>query len=95
LVESSLPNNLGFEVESDSAIRKDAFLFGEGQGRVVVSITPENQERFIEMLATSETEFSLLGTVSNGALNIDEEPFGHIIDIKMVHSNVLHEILGA
>jgi phosphoribosylformylglycinamidine synthase len=94
LVESALPNKLGFDIETDSAIRKDAFLFGEAQGRVVVSIAPDDQERFIEMMATSEVEFSLLGTVNDGFLNIDEEPFGHITDLKMVYDNVLHEILG-
>ena len=94
LVESAISNKLGFEIETDSAIRKDAFLFGEGQGRVVVSIAPDDQERFIEMMATSEVEFSLLGTVTNGFLNVDEELFGHITDVKMVYDNVLHEILG-
>ncbi len=94
LVESALPNKLGFDIETDSAIRKDAFLFGEAQGRVVVSIAPDDQERFIEMMATSEVEFSLLGTVNDGFLNIDEDPFGHITDLKMVYDNVLHEILG-
>jgi phosphoribosylformylglycinamidine synthase len=95
LVESALPNGLGFEIESDSSIRKDAFLFGEAQGRVVVSVAPADHERFIELMATCETEFSLLGSVSNGSLTIDEEPFGHITDTKMVYNNVLHEILGA
>jgi phosphoribosylformylglycinamidine synthase II len=94
LLESAMPNGLGFDIETDSAIRKDAFLFGEAQGRVVVTVAPEEQERFIEFMATSETEFSLLGTVNNGFLNIDEEPFGHVTDLKMVHSNVLHTILG-
>ncbi len=94
LTESSMPNGLGFEIESDSAIRKDAFLFGEAQGRVVVSISPEEQERFIELMATSEVDFSLLGTVSNGYLTVDEEPFGNIMDIKLVYDNVLHVILG-
>jgi phosphoribosylformylglycinamidine (FGAM) synthase-like enzyme len=59
LVESCLPNGLGFDIDSDSSIRKDAFLFGEAQGRVVVSIAPDDQGRFIEMMATSEVEFSL------------------------------------
>jgi len=95
LVESALPNGLGFDMETDSAIRKDAYLFGEAQGRVVVSVSPDDQERFIEMMATSEVEFSLLGTVNSGFLNVDEEPFGHITDIKMVYDNVLHNILGA
>jgi phosphoribosylformylglycinamidine synthase len=94
LVESAMPNGLGFEIESDSSIRKDAFLFGEAQGRVVVSISPEEQERFIELMATSEVEFSLLGTVSNGYLTVDEESFGNIVDIKLVYDNVLHVILG-
>ena len=33
LVESALPNSLGFEIEADNGIRKDAFLFGEAQGK--------------------------------------------------------------
>jgi len=94
LVESALSNGLGFDMETDSAIRKDAFLFGEAQGRVVVSVAPDDQERFIEMMATSEVDFSLLGVVNNGFLNVDEELFGHITDIKMVYDNVLHNILG-
>jgi phosphoribosylformylglycinamidine synthase II len=94
LLEAAMPNGLGFDIETDAAIRKDAFLFGEAQGRIVVTVAPEEQERFVEFMATSETEFSLLGTVNNGFLNIDEELFGHVTDVKMVHSNVLHSILG-
>jgi phosphoribosylformylglycinamidine (FGAM) synthase-like enzyme len=94
LIESALPNGLGFDIEAEGGIRKDAFLFGEAQGRVVVSVGAEEQERFIELMATSETEFSLLGTVNSGFLNVDEEAFGHITDIKMVYNNVLHNILG-
>jgi phosphoribosylformylglycinamidine synthase len=94
LVESAMPNGLGFEIESDSSIRKDAFLFGEGQGRIVVSVAPDDQERFIELMATSEVEFSLLGTVSNGYMTIDAESYGHITDTKLVYDNVLHAILG-
>jgi len=64
-------------------------------GRVAVSVSRDDQERFIEMMATSEIDFSLLGEVTNGHLTIDDEPFGHITDVKMVYNNVLHEILGA
>jgi phosphoribosylformylglycinamidine synthase len=95
LVESALPNGLGFEIETDSAVRKDAFLFGEAQGRVAVSVSLADHERFIEMMATSEVDFTLLGTVTGGTLSIDDQPFGYITDIKMVYNNVLHEILGA
>jgi phosphoribosylformylglycinamidine synthase len=94
LVESSMPNKLGFDIESDEEIRKDAFLFGEAQGRVVVSVKPENQEAFVELMATSETEFSLLGTVTEGEFRIDNEEFGSVIPVKNVFDNVLHNILG-
>ncbi|HVV56428.1 MAG TPA: AIR synthase-related protein, partial [Mucilaginibacter sp.] len=94
LVESAMPGGFGFTISSDSSVRKDAFLFGEAQGRVVVSVSPENQERFIEMMATSEVEFSLLGEVSSGYLAVDDQSFGHINDLKLVYDNVLFAILG-
>jgi len=94
LLESSMPLGLGFDIATDSEIRKDAFLFGEAQGRVVVSIAPEEQDRFTEMMATSEVEYSMLGTVTNGFLNVDEELYGHVTDIKLVYDNVLHVTLG-
>jgi len=60
-----------------------------------VSVSPADHERFIELMATSEVDFTLLGLVTNGDLTVDEEPFGNITDVKMVYDNVLHEILGA
>ncbi|MEO6150278.1 MAG: phosphoribosylformylglycinamidine synthase subunit PurL [Mucilaginibacter sp.] len=94
LAESAMPNGLGFDIATDNAIRKDAFLFGEAQGRIVVSVAPEQQDNFIELMATSEIDFTLLGTVSNGFFNVDEELFGHVTDVKLLHDNVLHVILG-
>jgi len=94
LLESAMPNNLGFEVETDSDFRKDAFLFGEAQGRVVVSVSSKQQENFVEFMATTDTDFSLLGTVTNGDLIIDDESFGSVNDSKHTFDNVLHNILG-
>ncbi|MEJ6982279.1 phosphoribosylformylglycinamidine synthase subunit PurL [Pedobacter sp. P351] len=94
LVESSMPKKLGFDIETDEEIRKDAFLFGEAQGRVIVSVKPENQEAFVEFMATSEVEFSLLGTITNGEFQIDNEDFGSVEPVKEVFDNVLHNILG-
>ncbi len=94
LLESAMPNNLGFAIDTDEDIRKDAFLFGEAQGRVVVSVKPEEQEAFVELLSTSETDFSLLGTVTSGRLEIDSESFGTVTEAHSVYDNVLHGILG-
>ncbi|QJD97655.1 phosphoribosylformylglycinamidine synthase subunit PurL [Mucilaginibacter robiniae] len=95
LLEASMPLGLGFDIATDSEIRKDAFLFGEAQGRVVVSVSPEDQDRFVEMMATCDTDYTLLGTVaSHGNLFVDEALFGNITDIKLVYDNVLHVTLG-
>ncbi|MBS7562900.1 phosphoribosylformylglycinamidine synthase subunit PurL [Mucilaginibacter sp. Bleaf8] len=95
MLEAAMPLGLGFDIATDSDIRKDAFLFGEAQGRVVVSVAPEEQDRFVEMMATSgDVDYTLLGTVTNGFLNVDEELYGHITDIKLVYDNVLHVTLG-
>lgn len=94
LLESSMPNNLGFAIATDDSIRKDAFLFGEGQGRVVISIKAEKQEALVELLATSGIDFSLLGQVNAGELIIDEEVFDTVAGAKSVYDHVLHDILG-
>ncbi|MDB5020446.1 MAG: purL, partial [Pedobacter sp.] len=95
LLESAMVNDLGFDISSDEEIRPDAFLFGEAQGRVVVSLSSDQQEAFVELLAASETEFSLLGTVTDGALLVDGNSFGSVLEAKQVHLNVLHNLLGA
>ena len=94
LLESSMPNLLGFSVSTDAEIRPDAFLFGEAQGRVVVSVKPADQEAFVEALAVSEVEFSLLGTVTSGDLMVDDKSFGNVAESKDRFNNVLHNILG-
>ena len=94
LLESAMPNNLGFSINSDFEIRKDAFLFGEAQGRVVVSVNKENQEEFIELLASSEVEFTLLGEVTPGTLSIDHEDFGSIKESKELYNTALEKHLS-
>lgn len=94
LLEASIPRNLGFDISTDAEIRKDAFLFGEAQGRVVVSVKPENQESFVELLATSESDFTLLGTVTSGVLKVDGEEFSTVTASRDVYDNVLHKVLG-
>src|SRR5690606_2672207 len=94
LAESAMAGNLGFAIDTDSEIRKDAFLFGEAQGRIIVSVKPEAQEAFVELLATGGTEFSLLGAVTKNGFVVDEELYDTVDHAKEVYDNVLHGILG-
>ncbi|HMT30961.1 MAG TPA: AIR synthase-related protein, partial [Bacteroidia bacterium] len=58
LLESAMAGNMGFSIETDVEIRKDAFLFGEAQGRVVVTVSQDQVDEFIEQLASSDVEFT-------------------------------------
>lgn len=89
LVEMSLPRNLGFDIVSDLEIRIDAFLFGEGQGRVVVTVTEEMEDNFVQNMVNSAVNVTLLGHVTKGKLQIDEEPFGFIDEAKKIYMNAL------
>lgn len=82
LIESAMPNNLGFDILTDSEIRLDSYLFGEAQGRVVVTIDPEKEEEFIDMIGLTGVPCCTIGTVTNGSIIIDEEDFGNIKDYK-------------
>jgi phosphoribosylformylglycinamidine synthase II len=89
LVEMSMPRGLGFDIVSDADIRLDAFLFGEGQGRVVVSVTEEQEEAFVEYMVATGVNMTLLGHVTKGKLQIDEQHFGFISDAKTIYDNAL------
>jgi phosphoribosylformylglycinamidine synthase len=78
LCESAFVNQLVFSIETDDEIRKDNFLYGESQSRVVVNIKPEKQEAFIELLSTSEVTFGLLGEVIASQIVVDDEDWGNI-----------------
>ncbi|MGZ4117401.1 MAG: phosphoribosylformylglycinamidine synthase subunit PurL, partial [Bacteroidia bacterium] len=49
LLESAMPNGLGFDISSDEDVRKDAFLFGEAQSRVIVSVKKSDEDKFIDL----------------------------------------------
>jgi phosphoribosylformylglycinamidine synthase len=93
LVECSIPNDLGFDITSPAEIRKDAFLFGESQSRILVSVTSNRETDFIDFLMEREVRFTALGHVTKGELRIDDLSFGFISDIKKTYLAALENIL--
>ncbi len=94
LLESSMPQNLGFDISTDEDIRKDAFLFGEGQGRAVVSVSEDNLDAFVDFIAETGIDFTNLGTVTRGEIIIDGEDFGNASSYKELYDTALEKILN-
>ena len=89
LVEMCFPNDLGFDVVTDSEIRKDAFLFGESQSRVVVSVVEDDEDKFLDYVAEMNIPCLLLGHVTKGRCTVDEQNFGMIADYKELYDNAI------
>jgi len=80
-------------VTANAEIRKDSFLFGEAQSRVVVTVTPSNEDKFIDFMIESKVPFSALGHVTKSELRIDDNSYGFISDIKKLYDNALEKYL--
>ncbi len=93
LLESAMQANMGFDITSDVEIRPDAFLFGESQSRIVVSVNPDNDEAFIDHMMLNDIEFALLGHVTKGSIRIDDQDWGKVSDFEKGYLNSLAEIL--
>jgi phosphoribosylformylglycinamidine synthase II len=89
LTEMGMPRGLGFDIVTDSEVREDAFLFGEGQGRVVVAVNEDQEDAFIEEMMGSGISFTLLGHVTKGKMMVDDEHFGFIDGAKDIFDNAL------
>jgi len=89
LTEMAMPNGLGFDIVTDSEVREDAFLFGEGQGRVIVTVNEDQEDEFIEFMMNSGVSFTLLGHVTKGKMMVDDEHFGFIEEARKLYENGL------
>jgi phosphoribosylformylglycinamidine synthase subunit PurL len=94
LMESAQVRGLGFEARTHADIRPDAWLFGEAQSRVIVSVTAQHAADFERFLLAENAAFERVGTVGGGRVVIDGDDWGSIGDWERVYQNVLHDIMG-
>jgi phosphoribosylformylglycinamidine synthase len=95
LFEKGIQRRFGFEINSKEGIRKDAFLFGEAQSRVVVSVNDNNEKAFLEKMKAVKTPFSLLGKVTEGKIVVDGVSFGSMQEAIEKHENAITSRLNA
>ena len=94
LFESAKHAGIGFRIDTDVDVRKDAFLFGESQSRVIVSVKPGNEGRLAEMLALSDVDFSLLGETGGTDAMVDGESYGSIECLDTLYENTIPNMVG-
>src|ERR1051326_7014813 len=76
LCEAGFNCELGFSIQTKSTIRRDAFLFGEGQGRVAVTVTIDKVREFENFMQDFPCE--KIGVVSTGEIVVNGDFWGTI-----------------
>lgn len=94
LLESAMPRGFGFDITTDAEIRTDAFLFGEAQGRVVVSVSASRESAFIDFMVANNLPFTTLGHVTKSEIRIDDVSFGFISDMKQKYDTAIENIIN-
>ena len=76
LCEAGFNRELGFSILTKGGLRKDAFLFGEGQSRVAVTVALEDAQLFESFL--KDFPYEKIGVVTSGEMVIDGDFWGTI-----------------
>ncbi|HKL39731.1 MAG TPA: hypothetical protein VJ894_03580, partial [Cryomorphaceae bacterium] len=84
-----------FDITADAAVRLDAFLFGEAQSRILVTLNPDFEDDFIEEMRKTKVPFTLLGHVTRGKMVVDDSHFGFIDDASDLYRNSLERKLNS
>ena len=95
LMESSFNRDLGFSVtKKNNEIRNDAFWFGEAQSRVVVSVSAEQTEAFLDTVKGAGLSYTELGKVTGGAIEINGEDWGHSVEWKQLYDTAIEKMVS-
>ncbi|MDZ7845914.1 MAG: phosphoribosylformylglycinamidine synthase subunit PurL [Owenweeksia sp.] len=93
LMEKAMGSGLGFDITTDAAIRKDAYLFGESQSRIIVSVNQAAEDEFIDLMMLNGVDFDLMGHVTKGAIRIDDEDWGNAKDYERIYDESIEKEL--
>jgi phosphoribosylformylglycinamidine synthase len=95
LMESALAGGFGINIETVETFRKDCFLFGESQSRIVISLSPEKEDELQNYLINNNVSFTKLGEVFGNSVVIDEENFGSINEWNRIYEETLEAKIEA
>jgi phosphoribosylformylglycinamidine synthase len=94
LLEKGFNQNLGFDIVAKSALRSDAYWFGEAQSRIVITVSKTNLENLKNKIETAGISFTELGTVTAGEIKVNGESWGRIVDWKEKYDTAIEKALN-
>lgn len=95
LLESAMESGLGFEINTLAGMRKDAYLFGEAQSRVVISVKPENKNAVLEIFEKAGVPVKEIGQVKAKDIKIDNQAFSSIDHFANIYNSSIEKVMNA
>lgn len=93
-LESAMAGKLGFDICTDANYRLDAYLFGESQSRVVVSVSEQNLEAVLALAVKHGIEAIRIGTVTESGVVVNGADWGSMDTFANPYNNTLHSYLA-
>jgi phosphoribosylformylglycinamidine synthase len=92
-MESAMAGNLGLDIQATTpnGLRTDAYLFGEAQGRIVVSVSEENKTAFENACGANATK---LGVVTSNSIQVIGQDWGSMHDWKTKYDEAIEKYLN-
>jgi phosphoribosylformylglycinamidine synthase len=92
-MESAMAGNLGLDIQATTpnGLRTDAYLFGEAQGRIVVSVSEENKTAFENACGANATK---LGVVTSNGIQVIGQDWGSMHDWKMKYDEAIEKYMN-
>jgi phosphoribosylformylglycinamidine (FGAM) synthase-like enzyme len=94
LIESAMAEQYGFDITSPAEIRLDAFLFGEAQGRIIVTVSPIRETEFIDFMIQQDFPFSALGHITKEELRVDDISYGSVNEYTNLYNSFIKSYNG-
>lgn len=85
---------LGAEVELEASIRPDAWLFGESQSRILVSVRSRQLTRLRDLAADHDVPVTVLGTVRGARLRVGRLVDADVRELESIWSGSLAQHMG-
>ncbi len=95
IMECAMPMNLSFDIKLPEGMRLDANLFGEGQGRYLISCSEDQISNLVNNLDSLGVKYHSLGTVEDGNKDIliNGINFGPTSRWASIYNNTLGNII--
>jgi len=93
-LESAMAGKKGFDICTEGNFRNDAWLFGESQSRVVVSIAADKKDALLVAMQNAGVKATHIGTVVPNGVVVNGMDYGTVADYQTGYENAIGDKMG-